>query len=75
VVLSKKLQWFSGQVGNDKVLLPNRFERSANLAYKKCYLDGDLAQRAAEKLQDVSDEPQLSSTVLGKSIRFVRCWF
>jgi hypothetical protein len=68
----QKLQWFTGHVGNDKVLLPNRFERSANLAYEKCYLDGDLSKTVTEKFQDASDHPQLSSTVLGVSIRFVR---
>jgi hypothetical protein len=70
--LFQKLQWFTGHVGDDKLLLPNRFECSANLAYKKCYLDGDLAQSVTEKFQDVSDQPQLSSTVLGMSIRFAR---
>jgi hypothetical protein len=70
--LLQKMAWFTGHVGDDKVLLPNRFERSANLAYKKCYVDGDLARSATEKLQDLSDQPQLSSTVMGASIRFVR---
>jgi hypothetical protein len=70
--LFQKLQWFNGHVGDDKLLLPNRFERSANLAYKKVYVDGDLAKSVTEKLQDVSDQPQLSSTVMGTSIRFVR---
>jgi hypothetical protein len=70
--LFQKLQWFTGHVGDDKLLLPNRFERSANLAYKKCYVDGDLAKSLTEKFQDVSDQPQLSSTVLGASTRFVR---
>jgi hypothetical protein len=70
--LFQKMAWFTGHVGNDTVLLPNRFERSANLAYKKCYVDGDLARSATEKLQDLSDQPQLSSTVMGASVRFVR---
>jgi hypothetical protein len=68
----QKLQWFNGHVGNENVLLPNRFERSDNLAYKKCYLDGDLAEHVTEKFQDVSDQPQLSSTVMGLTVRFAR---
>ena len=70
--LFHRLQWFNGHVGDDKVLLPNRFERSANLAYKKCYVDGDLARSVTEKLQNLDEQPQLSSTVMGMSIRFVR---
>ncbi|HUG71293.1 MAG TPA: hypothetical protein VMM76_26315 [Pirellulaceae bacterium] len=68
----RKIQWFNEHVGNDKVLLPNRFELAANLAYKKCYLDGDLAKQVTDKLQDLSDEPQLYGTVVGASVRFVR---
>ena len=70
--LFEKLRWFNGHVGDHKVLLPNRFERSNDLAYKKCCLDGDLAERVASSFQDHTVEPELSSTVMGKAIRFVR---
>ncbi|QDT08133.1 calcium-binding protein [Planctomycetes bacterium K23_9] len=67
-----KLKWFNGHVDNKKVLLLNRFEFGDDLAYKKCYLDGDLASRVTENFQDITQDPELRSTVMGKSIRFVR---
>lgn len=70
--LFQKLRWFNDHVGDQKVLLPNRYERAENLVYKKCYLDGDLREETSKRFQDVSQQPELSSTVLGKSIRFVR---
>lgn len=68
----EKLRWFNGHVGDEKVLLPNRFERANSAVYKKCYLDGDLADHVTTPFQDISKEPELSSTVMGKSIRFAR---
>lgn len=70
--LFHKLRWFCGHVGGDKLLLPNRFERAAHLAYHKCYLDGDLAPRVTAPFQDRGDVPQLSSAVLGVPIKFQR---
>lgn len=67
-----KLKWFNGHVDQGKVLLPNRFEYGDDLAYKKCYLDGDLAPRVTEKFQDTTVDPELRSTVMGKPIRMVR---
>ena len=68
----EKLRWFNAHVGDDKVLLPNRFERSEEHAYKKCYLDGDLAQRATAPFQDVTQAQELQSTIMGRPVRFVR---
>ncbi|MGB7345009.1 MAG: hypothetical protein WBD20_12415 [Pirellulaceae bacterium] len=70
--LFDKLKWFNGHVDNNKVLLPNRFEYGDNLAYKKCYIDGDLSKHVTERFHDITQEPELRSTVMGKSIRFVR---
>lgn len=67
-----KLNWFNGHGDNSKVLLPNRHEVGNDLAYKKCYLDGDLAPHVTQKFQNISQEPELRSTVMGKPIRFVR---
>lgn len=68
----EKLRWFNSHVGDDKVLMPNRFERGEGLAYAKCYLDGELARRASEPFQDLSEQPELKSTVMGKPIRMIR---
>ena len=68
----EKLRWFNSHVGEQKVLLPNRFERADNLAYKKGYLDGDLAKRVTDPFQDISEMPELKSTVMGRPIRFIR---
>ena len=67
-----KLAWFNRHVGQDKLLMANRFEVSTELAYKKVYLDGDLATHVTKPFQDVSIQPELRSTMLGRSIRFVR---
>jgi hypothetical protein len=68
----EKLRWFNSHVGNKNLLMPNRFEKAEGLAYNKCYLDGDLAASVTAPFQDVSQTPELKSTVMGKSIRFVR---
>ena len=68
----EKLKWFNSYVGDGKVLLPNRFERSEQHAYKKCYLDGDLASRATAAFQDITQMPELQSTVMGRPVRFTR---
>ncbi len=68
----EKLKWFNSHVGDGNVLLPNRFERSEEHAYKKCYLDGDLAPRATAPFQDISQMPELQGTAMGRQVRFVR---
>ncbi|MEM1070965.1 MAG: calcium-binding protein [Planctomycetota bacterium] len=68
----EKLRWFNGHVGDECVLLPNRYELSMTQLYQKCYLDGDLAERVTQPFQDISVMPELSSTVLGKGVRLVR---
>ena len=67
-----KLAWFNRHLDQDNLLIPNRYELSTALAYKKCYLDGDLAPHVVTPFQNVADMPELSSKMLGKPIRFVR---
>ena len=67
-----KLRWFHSHVGDDNVLMPNRFERSEEHRYKKCYLDGDLALRVTEPFQDTNESPELKYTVLGRPLRMIR---
>ncbi len=68
----EKLVWFNGHLGDGKLLLPNRYEVSANLAYQKCYLDGDLKPHVSQPFQDIHQVPKLSSKFLGRSIEFER---
>lgn len=68
----EKLRWFNAHVGDQKVLMPNRFERAAGLAYEKCYLDGDLSAHVTKTFQDTTETPELKSTVLGRPLRFIR---
>ncbi|MGE0761008.1 MAG: hypothetical protein AB7O38_28610 [Pirellulaceae bacterium] len=69
-----KLAWFSQHVGDEKLLLPNRFELSPNLdsTVHKLYIDGDLAPRVTARFQDVADTPQLTGHVLGQPVVFRR---
>lgn len=68
----EKLRWFSSHVGNESVLLPNRFERGEDLVFNKCYIDGDLASRVTEPYQDLSVATSMKSTVMGRDVRFAR---
>ncbi len=68
----EKLRWFNSYVGDQKLLMPNRFERAQGLAYNKCYLDGDLSPHVTEPFQDITEAAELKSTVLGRPVRFVR---
>ncbi len=68
----EKLRWFSRHVGNDCLLMPNRYEVACDLAYKKCYLDGDLKPHVCQPFQDITSGSRLSSTFLGQAIQFER---
>lgn len=68
----EKLRWFNSHLGDENVLLPNRFERSEQHAFKKCYIDGDLRAQVTKPFQDVSETPELKSTVLGRAVRMIR---
>jgi hypothetical protein len=68
----RKLNWFTGHVGQNSVLMPNRFERGQRPLALKAYVDGDLAERATARFQDVRDTPQLRSEVMGASLLFHR---
>lgn len=68
----EKLRWFNAHLGDQKVLMPNRFERAEGLASDKCYVDGDLSPHVTKPFQDTTETPELTSTVLGRPIRFIR---
>lgn len=68
-----KLEWFNRLAGDEAALQPNRFEVSAGTRWHKLYIDGDLAQREiSERLQDVSDRPELTGEALGAQFSFKR---
>ena len=68
-----KLQWFNTLAGDEAVLQPNRFEVAMGQSWHKLYVDGDLRDRSiSERLQDVTDRPQMEGQVLGKTLRFER---
>ncbi len=77
-----KLRWFNGHVGQDKLLLPNRFELGTGMPVHKVYVDGSLRRDVTARFQDVNDCPRMESQVLGTDVVFQRplnphsgCWF
>lgn len=70
--LFAKLSWFNGHVGNDKLLIPNRFERGPGPKRFKGYVDGPLLPRVTRKWQNLEEKTELRSTVMGRSILFRR---
>lgn len=67
-----KLAWFNRHVGDDKLLLPNRFERSAGPVVHKAYVDGDISPEVTRGFQDLDDQPRLESEVMGVPVVFRR---
>ncbi|MBW3541890.1 MAG: calcium-binding protein [Planctomycetes bacterium] len=67
-----KLAWFSGHVGDEAVLIPNRFERGTKPLVNKAYIDGDLAAHVTTRWQNRDEMPELRSTVMGRSLLFRR---
>jgi hypothetical protein len=70
--LFAKLAWFNQHVGDDKLLMPNRFEYGSGPGLHKLYVDGDLAAEGTARFQDITDQPQLEGSVLGRQVLFRR---
>jgi hypothetical protein len=70
--LFRKLAWFNGHVGDDKLLHPNRYEAAPGYALPKLYVDGDLAPRSTAPFQDTSDSVPLAGEVMGVRVEFHR---
>lgn len=68
----RKLAWFTARVGDDALLLPNRYEVTAGGLLRKAYVDGHLPARVTAPFQDRSDRPVLSSDLLGVRVVFHR---
>jgi hypothetical protein len=70
--LFTKLAWFTGWVGEDRLLQPNRYEVGPHPLVRKMYIDGELAERVTAGWQDVGEQPELSAEVLGRRVLFRR---
>lgn len=70
--LFTKLGWFNAQVGDLNLLQPNRYEVSMTHSVHRCYVDGEIRPRATEAFQNVQEQPILTATILGKTVRFGR---
>jgi hypothetical protein len=68
----RKLDWFSRHVGDQRLLLPNRFERGRSAHLHKLYVDGDLSPGVTAPFQNRDDDRQLASNVMGQAITFWR---
>jgi hypothetical protein len=70
--LLTKVSWFTQNIGNDKLLQPNRYELAHEGVSRKAYLDGDLPVNITKEYQDIREWHELSSTVLGTKVTFRR---
>ncbi len=70
--LFAKLAWFNRHAGDDKVMLPNRYEAGLNHLVPKVYLDGTLAERVTAPFQDVRDSPPIRLEAFGVPVVFER---
>jgi hypothetical protein len=67
-----KLSWFSGQLGDESLLLPNRYEVAFSGPVDKAYIDGNLAERVTKPFQDVGDRGVVKGAIMGRELTFVR---
>ena len=68
----RKLEWFNQSFGDDKVLMPNRFEVASSAPFDKVYVDGNMPRHWIESFKDLSVEPVISAKFLGQNIEFFR---
>ena len=70
--LFAKLTWFNAHLGDDRLLQPNRYEVARKGIVRKAYVDGDLADNVIGRFVDVSDDPLVKGSYLGRDISFIR---
>lgn len=68
-----KVAWFTREFGSEPLLLPHRYETSADQPVHKLYLDGPVRPDFTAKWQDVADRPLLEADFLGAKVAFERC--
>ncbi len=81
-LLFDKLAWFASMAGDNRLLLPNRYEAPAAGPWRKVYIDGPLAGRVTAPFLTPDDAPDVRGAFLGRPIAFERaanphagCWF
>ena len=67
-----KLGWFVDRVGQDAILLPNRYELSVTESLAKLYIDGHMSKNFASAFQNIDDRPRLTGKVMGRKVIFER---
>jgi hypothetical protein len=67
-----KMEWFISLHGEDAVLAPHRFERSATEPAHKLYVDGSVRPDFTATWQDVNDRRQLEAEAMGQKLKFER---
>jgi hypothetical protein len=67
-----KLGWFTGQLGDEVLLQPNRYEVGPLGLVHKAYIDGRLASEATAPFQDVAVNPVVTSRLLDTTVTFER---
>lgn len=67
-----KLTWFTAMAGDQAVLMPQRFERVDQGAFRKVYIDGDLRPEVTRPFQNPGAFPELRAKPLGMPTVFRR---
>jgi hypothetical protein len=77
-----KLAWFISHAGEDKALLPNRFEMSAAGPARKVYADGPINRQQSGRWMNDKGPELIRGQALGRGVSFRRasnphagCWF
>lgn len=66
--LFAKLKRFNELTSDERILLPNRFERTRRMPLMKAYIDGPLAERLTRPLPKEGEIVQEMMTVMGQSV-------
>jgi hypothetical protein len=66
--LFAKLKRFNELASDERILLPNRFERTRRMPLMKAYIDGPLVERLTRPLPTEGEIVQEMMTVMGQSV-------
>ncbi len=67
-----KLRWFASQLGEESLLMPNRYEVARGRIVHKAYVDGPIRAEATAPFQNVNEHPELAGEALGLRMVFRR---
>lgn len=66
-----KLAWFTERAGNDRLLQPNRFEKTDSPPARKAYIDRNLGRtKVGDTLQELPKPEPIRARVLGRDFLF-----